>query len=244
MAAPAGPGGRSTRRRAGRARNPAVADQAAPAGGAVPRGAGGDGLLRAWRPRDAARAGRLILGPVPPGGPPVTGNQALAGRCAPAAVAVAVDQAAGRRAAGARGLPHSPGIRDRRGRRSPPGRSHAGMRRERRQRHLAGRTCLCRARCPDDSPGTSWSQRVALAIHPNECRADKSPRQVRRVIAARSTLFNLGGQRPCHVRMLARGATLWLGARANCPRHRVLRRMSVVTGFSPAERPWWLGSSG
>jgi uncharacterized Zn-binding protein involved in type VI secretion len=67
------------------------------------------------------------------------------------------------------------------------------MRRERRQRHLAGRTCLCRARCPDDSPGTSWSQRVALAIHPNECRADKSPLQGRRVIAAGSALFNSGG---------------------------------------------------
>jgi hypothetical protein len=198
MAAPAGPGGRSTPPRAVRAANRDAAGQAgpgAPAGDAGPRGAAAGGPLPASRPRVAARACRPILGPGPPDARLATRIPAVAGCRVPAASAV--DLAAGRRAAGGHApcLPRSPGSRDRPGRRLLAGRSHAGTHRERRQHHLAGRMCLCQARCPDDSPGTSWSQRGALAIHQNECMADKSSQEGRRVIAAGSALFNRGGQR-------------------------------------------------
>ena len=155
--------GRGPRGGAGRA-GPGAAGRGGPAGGGDRLGAAGGGQRPASRPRDAARAGRpsgiVRRLPARPGRVP---GPAAACR-APAGFASA--RAACPRGGAARGpcCSCSPGSRDQRGRRRLPGTRRAGRRRgPRRRRRWPGRACLGQARCPDDSPGTSWTKRAALA---------------------------------------------------------------------------------
>jgi hypothetical protein len=143
------------------AAGPGAAGQEEPAaGGGCPVVAVG-GQPPASRPRDAARA---ILGCTPPACLNVARSRASAASPAPAGCVTAL--AACRRGGGAR-VPcrsRSPGSPDQRGRRQLPGKNPAGRRLcPRRQRRWPCRACLGQARCPDDSPGTSWTHRAALA---------------------------------------------------------------------------------
>jgi hypothetical protein len=135
-----------------------------PAVGGLPSGAAVDGQRLASRPRDAARAGRPTRGRALPACPNVAGSRAWAACRAPAGRATAL--AAGPRGGAVR-VPcrsRSPGSWDQRGTRQLPGRSPAGKcPAPRRQRRWPGPACPGQARCPDDSPGTSWTHRAALA---------------------------------------------------------------------------------
>jgi hypothetical protein len=118
------------------------------------------GQRPASRPRDAARA---IPGRTPPACLNVADSRAWAACPAPAGCAALAACPRG----GAAHVPcgsRSPGSQDQRGRRRLPGKSPAGRRLcPRRQRRWPCRACLGQARCPDDSPGTSWTHRAALA---------------------------------------------------------------------------------
>jgi hypothetical protein len=143
------------------AAGPGAAGPGEPAAGAgwwdVPAG----GQRPASRPRDAAR---VIPGRTLPACLNGAGSRAWAPCPAPAGCVTV--QAACPRGGGGH-VPcrsRSPGSRDQRDRRRPPGKSPAGRRpAPRRQRRWPCRACLGQARCPDDSPGTSWTHRAALA---------------------------------------------------------------------------------
>jgi hypothetical protein len=175
-----GAAGRRTPRAAGRgvapgAAGPDAAGPGEPAAGGNPSGAAVDGQRPASRPRDAARAGRPTRGRTLPACPNAAGTRAWAACRAPAWRASAL--AACPRAGAVRDpcRSRSPGNRGQRGRHRLPGRSPAGKRPcQRRQRRWPGRACLGQARCPDDSPGTSWTHRAALATQ-IECRAVTPP---------------------------------------------------------------------
>ena len=169
--------GRRSPPAAGRAGAPGAADRGRgrPAGGGDRLGAAGGGQRPASRPRDAARAGRSIRDRTPPACPTGAGTRAWAACRAPAGFASA--RAACPRGVAARGLwrSRSPGSRDQPGRRRLPGTRRVGRRRgPRRRRRRPGRACLGQARCPDDSPGTSWTKRAAFATQV-ECRAGTTP---------------------------------------------------------------------
>jgi syndecan 1 len=161
--------GRRTLRRAGRAgapgaAGPGAADPGESAAGEGPPGGAADGQRPASRPGDAARAGRSPRSRTLPACLNVAGIQA-GGACRAPAVRAAARAACPR--GGAVRVPcrsRSPGSRDPPGRRRLPGKSPAGKRPvPRRQRRSLGPACLGQARCPDDSPGTSWKHRAALA---------------------------------------------------------------------------------
>jgi hypothetical protein len=169
--------GRKSPPAAGRAEAPGAADpgRGRLAGGGDRLGAAGGGQRPASRPRDAARAGRSIRDRTPPACPTGAGTRAWAACRAPAGFASA--RAACPPGGAARGLWRScsPGSRDQRGRRRLPGTRRVGRRRgPRRWRRWPGRACLGQARCPDDSPGTSWTKRAAFATQV-ECRAGTTP---------------------------------------------------------------------
>jgi hypothetical protein len=171
--------GRKSPPAAGRAGAPGAADRGQgrgrPAGGGDRLGAAGGGQRPASRPRAAARACRSIRDRTPLACPTGAGTRAWAACRAPAGFASA--RAACPRGGAARGLccSCSPGSRDQRGRRRLPGTRRAGRRRgPRRRRRWPGRACLGQARCPDDSPGTSWTKRAAFATQV-ECRAGTTP---------------------------------------------------------------------
>jgi len=184
--------GRRTLPRAGRAgapgaAGPGAADLGESAAGEGPSAGALDGQRPASRPGDAARAGRSPRSRTLPACLNVAGIQAGAACRAPAGRATAL---AACPRGGAVRVPcrsRSLGSRDQPGRRRLPGKSPAGKRPvPRRQRRSLGPACLGQARCPDDSPGTSWKHRAALATQ-IECRAVAAPGWGRRVIDPSST---------------------------------------------------------
>jgi hypothetical protein len=161
--------GRRILARAGRAgapdaAGPGAADSGGRAEGVAPWGAAWDGQRPASRLGDAARAGRPIRGRTLPACRYAAGIRALAACRAPAGRATAL---AGCPRGGAVRVPcrsHRLDSRGQQDRRRLPGKRPAGKRPgPRRPRHWPGRACLGQARCPDDSPGTSWKHRAALA---------------------------------------------------------------------------------
>jgi len=164
--APAAARRRMRHHRAARAVVPSVAGPGA-AGPGEPAAGGGWQDVPAGGQRPASRrldAARVILGRTLPACLSVAGSRAWAACHAPAGCVTA--QAACPRGGGVH-VPcrsRSPGSRDQRDRRRPPGKNPAGRRLgPRRQRRWPCRACLGQARCPDDSPGTSWTHRAALA---------------------------------------------------------------------------------
>jgi hypothetical protein len=136
----------------------------APAAGAGPSGEAGAGQRPASRPLDAARAGRPTRGRRRTACRNVADSRASAACRAPAGSATAL--AAYPRGAVVRApcRLRSSGSRGQRGRRQLRDRNPAGRRPvPRRRRCWPGRACLGQARCPHDSPGTSWTHRAALA---------------------------------------------------------------------------------
>jgi hypothetical protein len=191
------------------AAGPAAAGPGEPAGGGDPPGAAGGARRPASRPRAVARAGPPIPGRTLPACLYVAGSRTGAACRAPAGSVTAPVACPRDGAARVPCRPRSSGSPDQRDRRRLPGRSPAGKRPgPRRPRHYPGRVCLGQARCPDDSPGTSWTHRAALAT-PIECRAVAAPGQGRRVIVRGSTLFYFAGQQPAAGARWVRAALLW-----------------------------------
>ena len=142
------------------AAGPGAADPGEPAVDEGLPGADGAAPRLASRPRDAAKAGRPIRDRALPASPNVAGTRAWAACRAPAGPATVLAACPRDAAARAPGRSRSPGNQGQRDRRRPPGRSPAGKRPcWRRRRRRLHRACLGQARCPDDSPGTSWTQR-------------------------------------------------------------------------------------
>jgi hypothetical protein len=143
------------------AAGPGAAGPGEPAAGGGWQDVPAGGQRPASRPLDAAR---VILGRTLPACLNVAGSRAWAACHAPAGCVTV--RAAGPRGGGVH-VPcrsRSPGSRDQRDRRRPPGKNPAGRRLcPRRQRRWPCRAFLGQARCPDDSPGTSWTHRAALA---------------------------------------------------------------------------------
>ena len=167
---------------------------------------------------------------------------------------------------GGDGHQNSRGTRGRQGRRPRPGTSRPGSpRRRRRRRPRHGHASAGRVRCPDDSPGTSWTLTCSCTPRPaashEESRVPASgagygtrpPSSVGRrwradgpgrlIALVRCGLFLRAAVQSAAVARLAWRTTLSGKARVFRPRQRHCGA-DAPHGKVPAERLWRHGSSG